>query len=554
VVGLCTDRSVDMVVGVLGILEAGGAYLPLNHEHPSARLEHQLEETGAKAIVTQEPLLDRLPAGGLSVVCLDRDRAELDALDGSPLGVEGSLDDLVYVIYTSGSTGTPKGVGVTHGNLSNYTQDLVGRLGVDGEACRFGMVTAISTDLGNTAFYPSLCSGGTLVLVRPEVAADPAAFAAQVADAPLDVLKITPSHLGALLRAGEERVLPRRVVVVGGERFGWDLVDRIRGLGSCRILNHYGPTEATVGSTTLEVGGGPGAYAPASVPVGRPIANTRCYVLDEAGEPVPLGAPGRLYIGGAGVARGYVGRPELTAERFLADPFADGGRMYDTGDVVRRLPDGVLEFLGRADDQVKIRGFRVEPTEVEAVLCSHPSVPAAAVVAVGGDDDLRLVAYVEGGADAAEDELRRHLADRLPDYMIPSAFATVASLPLTASGKVDRVALAQMEIASTDAAAYVAPRTAVEEAVAAVWAEVLGRERVSVEDDFFALGGHSLLATQVVAQVRTDFAIELPLHSLFMYPTVATLSAEIVTLMSAAEHDETQALLEELEGVAEEAG
>jgi acyl carrier protein len=228
--------------------------------------------------------------------------------------------------------------------------------------------------------------------------------------------------------------------------------------------------------------------------------------------------------------------------------------MYRTGDLARWRPDGTVEYLGRADDQVKIRGFRVEPTEVEAVLCSHPSVPAAAVVAVGGDDDLRLVAYVEGGAAAAEDELRRHLADRLPDYMIPSAFATVASLPLTASGKVDRVALAQMEIASTDAAAYVAPRTAVEEAVAAVWAEVLGRERVSVEDDFFALGGHSLLATQVVAQVRTDFAIELPLHSLFMYPTVATLSAEIVTLMSAAEHDETQALLEELEGVAEEAG
>jgi amino acid adenylation domain-containing protein len=554
VVGLCTDRSVDMVVGVLGILKAGAAYLPLNHEHPASRLRHQLVETDARAVVTQEELLGKLPDVGLDVVCLDRDRAELEALDATAPEPVGTLDDRVYVIYTSGSTGTPKGVAVTHRNLSNYTQDLVRRLGAEDKALVFGMVTAISTDLGNTAFFPALVSGGTLALVRPEVAADPGAFAARVADAPLDVLKITPSHLDALLHGGDARVLPRHVLVVGGERFGWDLVDRIRSLAQCRILNHYGPTETTVGSTTLPLEDGPSAYASASVPIGRPISNTRCYVLDDRAEPAPVGAPGRLFIAGAGVAQGYVGRPDLTAERFLADPFA-GGRMYDTGDLVRRLPDGTLEFLGRADEQVKIRGFRVEPTEIEAVLRQHAGVRAAAVVAVGDGEDVRLVAYTELHPGTTDEELRRHLAQWVPDYMIPSAFAAVDALPLTPSGKVDRVALAEREVAGPgDDSAYVAPRTAVEEAVAEIWADVLGVERVSVEADFFALGGHSLLATQVVAQVRTEFAIDLPLHSLFMYPTVASLSAEIITLMSAAEQDEAAKLLAELEGVAEEAG
>jgi amino acid adenylation domain-containing protein len=553
VVGLCTDRSIALVVGVLGILKAGGAYLPLNQEHPQRRLRHQLIETGARAVVTQEALLGSLPELGLNVVCLDRDRDELDALDASAPEPAGSLQDRVYVVYTSGSTGAPKGVAVTHRNLSNYTLDMIRRLGADSEALVFGMVTAISTDLGNTAFFPALCSGGTLALVRPEVAADPAALAARVGDAPLDVLKITPSHLGALLRAKDGRVLPTRWLVVGGERFGWDLVDTIRELSPCRIMNHYGPTETTVGSTTLVLEDYPSAYATRSVPIGRPISNTRCYVLDEQAEPVPIGAPGQLYIGGAGVADGYVGRPDLTSERFLRDPFAAGERIYDTGDLVRRLPDGTLEFLGRADEQVKIRGFRVEPTEVEAVLRQHTGVAAAAVVPVGDGQDIRLVAYCELQPGTSEEELRRTLSEWLPDHMIPSAFAIVGALPLTPSGKVDRPALAALETAGPADGAYVAPRTAVEEAVAAIWAEVLGLEQVSIEADFFALGGHSLLATQVVAQVRTDFAIELPLHSLFMYPTVASLSTEIVSLMS-AEDDGAAQLLAELEGVAEEAG
>jgi amino acid adenylation domain-containing protein len=553
VVALCTDRSVEMVIGVLGILKAGGAYLPLNQEHPVARLAYQVQQTGASVLVTQAGLLDRVPPFE-EVICLDRDRAALEALDSNRPTPAGTLDDLVYVIYTSGSTGMPKGVAVTHRNLVNYTADIIRRLGAATETLVFGMVTAISTDLGNTAFYPALCSGGTLALIRPEVAADAAAFADRLAEAPLDVLKITPSHLRALLRAHDPGILPRAWLILGGERLGWELVDSVRSLSPCRILNHYGPTETTVGSCTMLVGHDPGPYAPATVPIGAPIANTRCYVLDDRLRPVPLGLEGRLFIGGAGVARGYIGPSDLSAERFIADPFAGGAaRMYDTGDLACRLPDGTLEFRGRADDQVKVRGFRVEPSEIENVLREHPAVDEAAVVAVEEDaGDVRLVAYVAPRTATVED-LRRHLAEWLPEIMIPASFTPLDVLPLTPSGKLDRVALQEHSIAGTEEAnSYVAPRTAVEEAVAAVWADVLGLERVSVDADFFALGGHSLLATQVVAQLRSDFAIELALHGLFVYPTVASLSEEVVRLMSAADEEGTAELLEELNSLTRE--
>jgi amino acid adenylation domain-containing protein len=553
VVALCTDRSVEMVVGVLGILKAGGAYLALNQEHPVARLAYQVEQTGASVLVTQEGLLDRVPPVE-EVICLDREREALEALDISRPTPASTLDDLVYVIYTSGSTGMPKGVAVTHRNLVNYTSDIIRRLGAANEALVFGMVTAISTDLGNTAFYPALCSGGTLALVRPEVAADAAAFADRVAESPLDVLKITPSHLRALLRANDATILPRAWLILGGERLGWDLVDSVRSLSRCRILNHYGPTETTVGSCTMLVGNDPGPYAPATVPIGAPISNTRCYILDGRLRPIPLGLEGRLFIGGAGVARGYIGASDLSAERFIADPFAgEAARMYDTGDIACRLPDGTLEFRGRADDQVKVRGFRVEPSEIESVLREHPAVADAAVVTEDGADDVRLVAYFAPGTAATVDDLRRHVAGWLPEIMIPASFVPLDALPLTPSGKLDRVALQERSVAGMDEAnSYVAPRTAVEEAVAAVWADVLGLNEVSVDADFFALGGHSLLATQVVAQLRSDFAIEIALHSLFMYPTVASLSEEVVRLMSAADEEGTAELLEELNGLTRE--
>jgi amino acid adenylation domain-containing protein len=553
VVGLCTDRSIDMVVGLLGILKAGAAYLPLHFEHPASRLAHQLTETGARVIVTQAALEGHLPEFPGEVIRLDGDGPELEAESPAPPPAAASADGLAYVIYTSGSTGQPKGVAVTQSNLVNYTTDIVSRLGAGSQPLSFGLVTAISTDLGNTSVFPALCSGGTLVLVPPGVAADPAALALRLQTTPVDVLKITPSHLSALLAAGDARLLPRRTLVTGGERLEWQLVERVRQLGACEILNHYGPTETTVGSCVMPVPEESGEYAPASVPIGRPIANTTCYVLDQGHQPVPLGAPGRLYIGGAGVARGYVGQDALTGERFLDDPFAPaGGRVYDTGDLARWLPDGTLEFLGRADEQVKIRGFRVEPAEVGAALRSYPGLADVAVVTRGDAPDVSLVAYCVAGPEVGEAELRGHLADLLPDYMIPAAIVILDKLPLTPSGKLDRQALPAPTAGGSGAAnGYVAPRTPIEEAVAAIWSQVLGVERVGVEDNFFTLGGHSLLATQVVAHVRTDFAIELPLHSLFTSPTVASLSAEVMEMMGTFDDDETAKLVAELEGLSD---
>lgn len=554
-VGLCTDRSVEMVVGLLGILKAGGAYVPLHYEHPPARLCHQLVTAGAGVLVAQEGLLDRFALFEGAVVCLDRDRSELQSepTDAPSSGV--SHDDLAYVIYTSGSTGTPKGVSVTHGNLANYTAHILGALDAEGEPRSFALVTSISTDLGNTSVFGALCSGGTLVLVSPDEAADPGALANLMESTPIDVLKITPSHIGALLAAKDRRVLPRRWLVVGGERASWDVVDQVRALGDCAILNHYGPTETTVGSCTYVVGEGPGEYEPASVPIGRPISNTSCYVLDDAHRLTPIGVPGRLFIAGAGVAQGYVGAPDLTSERFSVDPFASAGnvRMYDTGDLARWLPDGTLEFLGRVDEQLKLRGYRVEPAEIETALRSHPQVrEAVTTTQTSAGAEPRLIAYctVDGVLD--EDRLRAHLAGWLPEFMLPGAIVIVDEMPRTPSGKIDRLALPDPDVAGAQGSEYLAPRTPLEEAVAAIWAQVLCVPRVGVQEDFFALGGHSLLATQVVAQVRSDFAVDLPLHSLFTCPTVASLAAEIVGMMGDSEGDETARLMAELQDMSDE--
>jgi amino acid adenylation domain-containing protein len=554
-VGLCTDRSVETIVGLLGILKAGGTYVPLHHEHPPARLRDQLAAAGAGTVVTQEALLERLQGFHGELVCLDRDRESIERELAEPLESEAGHEHRAYVIFTSGSTGAPKGVDVTHGNLVNYTADIVRRLGAEQEPLSFALVTSVSTDLGNTSIYGALCSGGTLVLVSPAAAGDPAALAGLMAQTQVDVLKITPSHLGALLAAGDARVLPRRWLVLGGERAGWDLLERVRRLSGCAILNHYGPTETTVGSCTFAVGERPDEFGAASVPIGRPISNTSCYVIEAGGAPAPIGVTGRLWIGGAGVARGYVGASELTSERFLADAFAGGGqaRVYDTGDLARWLPDGTLEFMGRADEQVKIRGYRVEPAEVDSALRAHPGVRESIAVARGlAGGETRLVAYCAVEQGVTETALREHLAQRLPEYMLPGPIVLVQELPRGPSGKIDRSLLPDPDLVAAGSADYVAPRTPFEEAVAAIWAQVLGMERVSVEDDFFALGGHSLLATQVVAQVRSDFAVDLPLHSLFTSPTVTSLAAEIVAMMSDSEGDETAVLMANLEGMSDE--
>jgi amino acid adenylation domain-containing protein len=530
-VGVCMERTPSMILALLAIIKAGGAYVPLNYDHPRARISHQLRDAEARALITEEHLLDGLPPLDGVCVCVDRDAEAIDACPSErPVrAVQG--EDLVYVMYTSGSTGAPKGVAITHANLANYAAAICERLGDTGDATArtFGVISSISTDLGNTSIFAPLVSGGSVRLISAEASMDGETLARELDGERLDVLKIAPSHLRALLAAGTEQALPREWLIVGGEALSWELAEEVRALSpDCRILNHYGPTETTIGCTTYPVDAQPRGDA-LTVPIGFPLARTRTYVLDSRLEPVPAGVPGELCVAGEGVAAGYVGTDEQAAERFTTDPFADADadspRMYRTGDRVRMLRDGAIEFLGRVDDQLKIRGFRVEPAEVEAALLGHAGVRQAAVCAE--DDErggVRLVAYLVAPGSPPVGELRAFLGEIVPDHMIPSAFMTVDALPLTASGKVDRQALADIaEVQAAREAEYVAPRDEVERQIATIWEELLGVERVGALDDFFALGGHSLLATQATMRIRSMYG-DISLRALLAAPTVAALA------------------------------
>ena len=365
-------------------------------------------------------------------------------------------------------------------------------------------------------------------LISPDASMDGEAFGAELIQGPLDVLKITPSHLRALLAGpGGERVLPRTRLVVGGEALSWELVEQVGAIApACRILNHYGPTEATIGCCAYPVEATRADAA--TVPIGRPLAGVRAYVLDRALQPLPAGVPGELCVAGAGVAAGYVGRASARVP-FVDDPFGAGsGRMYRTGDRARCLRDGTIEFLGRLDEQVKVRGFRIEPGEIEAVLARHPAIRQAAVVPEPDDrGEIRLVAYISASAEPSVEELQAYLGESLPDYMVPASFATLDALPFTPSGKIDRKALAGIAAVETRREAeFVAPRDELEREIAGIWGELLGTDRVGVNDDFFALGGHSLLATQAIMRIRRLHG-DIPLRALLAAPTVATL-AEVV--------------------------
>jgi amino acid adenylation domain-containing protein len=530
-VGLCMRRSPAMVRAMLAIMKAGGGYVPINFAHPPSRIAHQLDEAGVRVLVTEAAPLGDLPASPtLGVVCVDRDAQEIARRPSENPEAGSQPQDLAYVIYTSGSTGLPKGVAVTHANLANYTAAIGERLGAS-EGTQFALVSEISTDLGNTAVFPALITGGCVHVIDNETAMDGSALGAYVAEHPIDVIKITPTHLRALL-AADERLLPRRWLVVGGEALSWELAERITSAGSgCRVLNHYGPTEATVGCCTFEVGPAARDLPSATVPIGRPLPGVCAYVLDPQLQPVPVGVAGELCIDGSGVARGYVERPQETAERFVEGP--QGGRMYRTGDRVRFLRDGSIEFLGRLDHQLKIRGYRVEPGEIETALARHPEIREAVVVATSdGDGDPRLIAYFASASEPPLEELRAFLAQSLPEYMIPSRWVSISSFPLTASGKVDRLALPDPDsVRAERRVEYIAPRNDVETEIAAIWSALLGVEEVGVLDDFFALGGHSLLATQAIMRIRRVYG-DIPLGALFNSPTVAALAEAIQTRAS----------------------
>jgi amino acid adenylation domain-containing protein/FkbM family methyltransferase len=563
-VAVCMERSPWMVVAVLAALEAGGAYLPLDPAHPHERLARTLADARPAALLTQPSLAPALAhlAGETPVVVVDAALlagAAERAADAAPAPGAGEPDpgELAYVIYTSGSTGTPKGVEVTHGGLANLTawhQEFYGVSAAD----RATQLASPAFDASVWEIWPYLTAGASLHQPADEVRADPARLLAWLAEEGITLAFLPTPLAEAVLHTPEmpaELVL--RALLTGGDR----LRQPPRRTLPFRLVNHYGPTEGTVVATftPVEACSEPGLEPPpAPPPIGRPIANTQAVLLDRRGQPVPVGVPGELHVGGAGLARGYLGRPDLTAASFVPDPRGEAGsRLYRTGDLARRRSDGQIEVLGRLDHQVKIRGFRIELGEIEAALAAHPAVREAVVVArhpqhpphppnpehpphpehtevgpAGASDEPRLAAYVVAHRDVDEHELRDFLRRRLPEAMVPADFVRLAALPLTASGKVDREALPAPAAAAgqgSGAAAPEAPQTAVEDVLAAIWSEVIGVGQVGRRDDFFGLGGHSLLATRMLSRLRDELDVEVPLSALFEAPSLQGFAAAVET-------------------------
>ncbi|MFB9722290.1 non-ribosomal peptide synthetase, partial [Planobispora longispora] len=509
-VAIFLDTGVELAVAVLAVLKAGAAYLVLDREHPAGRLRRLLADSGATAVLTDGESATGLPAADIPVI----DVRETDGLPETAPEVARHPDTLAYVIYTSGSTGLPKGVGVADRHLTAYVAGVSGLLGL-APGLRHSMVQPLTFDFGVTVFHGSLLTGGTLHLASREHATDAAWIAEHLRRDRIDLLKITPSHLAAL----QLDRLPARTLVLGGEASRWDWVRQLRARpDGPAVVNHYGPTETTVGVLGL-AGDREPAGAGAVTPLGFPLPHAEAYILDDDLRPVPDGVVGELCVGGATVARGYLGRPGQTAAVFVPHPFGrPGARLYRTGDRARRLPDGAIEFLGRADGQVKIRGHRVEPGEVQAVLAAHPAVTDCVVV-VRGQDEPELVAYVVGDAR----QLPAYLAERLPAYLIPAHLVELPALPLAAHGKVDRSRLPDPpDAAHTE---RVPPRGPVEELVAGLFETLLETGPVGRDDGFFALGGHSLLGIKLMGRLRKAFGVGLSPKALFESPTVAGIAA-----------------------------
>ena len=548
-VGLCLERSLNMVVGLLGILKAGGAYVPLDPTDPKERLAFMLHDARVSVLVTEQRTLEGLPEPGVPAVCLDADWGVL-AREGQDDPVSrATADHLSYVIYTSGSTGKPKGVMTTHRAVSNLVSWMQARFPMNGMDVVL-QKTPYTFDASVVEFFPALLVGARLVMARPEGHRDGRYLIDTICAERVSRLKLVPSLMQAMIEEpGLEGCTSLRWVSCGGEALSRAVLERFRERLSVEFVNLYGPTEATV-DATFWVSGQQGP--PDVVPIGRPIANTQLYILDAHMQPVPVGVPGELYIGGVGLARGYLERPELTAERFLPNPFSAeaGALLYKTGDLGRYLADGNIEYLGRLDDQVKVRGFRIELGEVETALCEHPDVrESVVVVREDTPGEKRLVAYVvpRQGAALTIDSLRHVVQAKLPEYMVPSAFILLASVPLASSGKADRRSLPVPATMRSDLD-YVAPQDAMERQIAQIWEETLGVHPVGVTDNFFELGGHSLLAVRIINAIEQTIGLRLPVSVLFEGATIRHLAQALQQKAGAMTRT-----LEEVRGLSAEA-
>jgi amino acid adenylation domain-containing protein len=539
-VGVCLERSLEMVVALLGILKAGGAYVPLDPAYPSDRIKYVLDDAHVALLLTQESMLASLPSTLAEMLCLDPEWRAFQHEDTGPVDAEVKSDNLAYVIYTSGSTGRPKGVQLAHRSLVNFLCSMRREPGMS-ENDVLVAVTTLSFDIAGLELYLPLLVGGRLVIASREATFDGRLLMNLLNHSGATIMQATPTTWRLLLESGWEGN-PSLKVLVGGEALSLDLAQQLATrCGS--VWNMYGPTETTIWSSVYEVEGKDQKL----VPIGTPIANTKFHILDANRHPVD---EGELCIGGEGLARGYFERDDLTAEKFVPDPFSSlpGARLYRTGDLARRRPDGNVEFLGRIDHQVKIRGFRIELGEIEAVLEQHGGVHQAVVVArEDAPGDKRLVAYVvlQTPDTVSSADLRRHAAQQLPDYMTPSAFVQMAKMPVTPNGKVDRKALPAPTVADFEAQAeYVAPRDATERKLAGLWEDVLGVSPISVTASFFDLGGRSILAARLFTKILRTFGKELPLSMLFRSPTVEQLAQSLRPSAQTAEYPTLVAIQE----------
>jgi amino acid adenylation domain-containing protein len=543
-VGISLDRSVELVTALLGVLKTGAAYVPIEPTYPPQRQEFMLADAGARVLITERRYLGVIDPRGAGVIAMDADEARIRAHSAEPLTTESDPQQTAYVIYTSGSTGQPKGVEIRHRSVVNLIAHMRDQPGI-GDQDVVANLTTPAFDLSVPDWYLPLTTGARIAIVPREVTLDGVDLADWLARTGATFVQATPTTWQLLVDAGWKGS-PRLKVVCGGEALPRALADQLLTRGAS-LWHMYGPTETTVWSSVLELWPDQGP-----VPLGGPIANTCFYVLDRNCQPVPIGVPGELYIGGDGVAQGYRNRPELTAEKFVDDPFGSSGRLYRTGDLVRWRERATLEFHGRIDHQVKLRGFRIELGEIESVLDRHPLVSASvATVREDAPGDQRLVAYVVTAGDDPPDveDLRRLLRTKLPPFMVPSTFVIVEAFPVTANGKLDRTALPAPDGARPRlAGSYVPPESPLQETLASVWREILGVDRVGIDDDFFDLGGHSLLAVKMLAGVQEELGIDLYLGRIFESPTIRQLAAAVSDqLLGAAQDDELAALLAEVE-------